>query len=141
VPAGGMVVVLDDPAIAQLLNSESGPVGRLLAEKAQVVTQGAKRRCPVSPSGSEHHPSGWLRSSIGWDLGRDAEGLHADIGTDVDYALDVEFGTKPHEIRSHGDWPLRNRKTGQVFGRVVHHPGTRAQPYLRPALDDMRGGG
>jgi hypothetical protein len=27
-----------------------------------------------------------------------------------------------------------------VFGRVVHHPGTQAQPYLRPALDAIRGG-
>jgi hypothetical protein len=136
-----MRVDLNEAAIRDLLDSESGPVGRMLATKAQVVTQGAKRRCPVSPSGSGDHPSGWLRSSIGWDLGRDGEGLHADIGTDVDYALDVEFSTKPHIITSHGDYPLRNRKTGQVFGRVVHHPGTTAQPFLRPALDDLRGGG
>lgn len=137
---GGMRVDLNDAAIRELLDSPDGPVGRMLVTKAQIVTQGAKRRCPVSPSGSEHHPSGWLRSSIGWDLGRDTEGLHADVGTDVDHALDVEFSTKPHIIESHGDYPLRNRKTGQVFGKRVMHPGTKAQPFLRPALDDMRGG-
>jgi hypothetical protein len=139
-PAGGMRVDLNDTAIRDLLNSTDGPVGRVLATKAQVVTQEAKRLCPVSPAGSGGHPSGWLRSSIGWDLSRDGEGLHATIGTDVDYAAYVEFGTRPHEIRSHGDYPLRNRRTGQVFGRVVHHPGTQAQPYLRPALDAIRGG-
>lgn len=138
-PAGGMVVVLDDPAIARLLNSEDGPVARMLVEKGQQVTQEAKRLCPVSPRGSGDHRSGHLRSSIGWDLKRDGEGLHAEIGTDVDYGLYVEVGTKPHVIRSTGPWPLRNRRTGQTFGQVVHHPGTRAQPYLRPALDSIRG--
>lgn len=136
---GGMRVDLNDAAIRELLNSETGPVGRDLVVKAQRVTQDAKRRCPVSPSGSGDHSSGHLRSSIDWDLSRDEEGLHADIGTTVDYALYVEFGTKPHIIESHGPYPLRNRKTGQVFGRRVRHPGTTAQPFLRPALDSIRG--
>lgn len=136
---GGMRVDLNDAAIRELLNSETGPVGRDLVVKAQRVTQYAKRLCSVSPSGSGDHSSGHLRSSIDWDLGRDEEGLHADIGTTVDYALYVEFGTKPHIIESHGPYPLRNRKTGQVFGRRVRHPGTTAQPFLRPALDSIRG--
>jgi hypothetical protein len=139
VPAGGMRVDLNEPAIRALLNDPAGPVGRLLARDAQKVTQGAKRRCPVSPAGSGGNRSGHLRSSISWDLSKDAEGLHADVGTDVDYALYVEFGTKPHTIRSHGNYPLRDRK-GRVFGRVVHHPGTRAFAYLRGALDELRGG-
>jgi hypothetical protein len=132
-----MRVDLNDSAIQDLLTSRDGPVGRMLVEKAQVVTQEAKRLCPVSPRGSGDHPSGWLRSSIGWDLKRDPEGIHADVGTDVDYALYVEYGTKPHLITSHGNYPLRSR-TGQVFGKVVHHPGTKAQPFLRPSLDAIR---
>lgn len=52
----------------------------------------------------------------------------------IDYWADVEYGTHPHMIRSRGPWPLRNRETGEVFGRVVNHPGTPAQPYMRPAL-------
>lgn len=138
-PAGGMRVDLNHPAIRALLTSPEGPVAKLLIRDAQKVTQGAKRRCPVSPAGSGGNRSGHLRSSIGWDLGRDAGGLYADIGTDVDYGLYVEVGTKPHVIRAHGPWSLRNRRTGKVFGPVAHHPGTRAQPYLRPALDDIRG--
>ena len=139
-PAGGMRVDLDSPAIRHLLASPEGPVAKRLIHDAQVVTQGAKRRCPVSPAGSGTNRSGHLRSSIGWDLGRDSAGLFFDVGTDIDYGLYVEVGTRPHIIRSTGPWPLRNRRTGQVFGPVVHHPGTTAQPYLRPALDDIRRG-
>lgn len=50
------------------------------------------------------------------------------------YAGFVSRGTRPHIIESHGPWPLRNRFTGQVFGRIVHHPGTVANPYLERAL-------
>jgi hypothetical protein len=50
----------------------------------------------------------------------------------------VEYGSRPHIIRSHGNYPLRNRETGDVFGRIVHHPGTPAQPFLRPALYQRR---
>ena len=52
----------------------------------------------------------------------------------------VEFGTGPHWIISGGfalhmkrPYPLRNRETGQVFGPVVWHPGSPAQPFMRPA--------
>src|SRR5690349_8498292 len=41
------------------------------------------------------------------------------IATDPKSAL-LEFGTRPHVIESHGDYPLRNAKTGQVFGRKVN---------------------
>ncbi|WP_051966511.1 hypothetical protein [Kitasatospora mediocidica] len=54
------------------------------------------------------------------------------------YAAYVELGTRPHIIRSHGPWPLRSAD-GEVFGPVVHHPGTVAKPFLRPALFQERG--
>lgn len=50
------------------------------------------------------------------------------------YAGFVSKGTRPHVIRSRGPWPLRNRETGQVFGPVVNHPGTRPNDYLQRAL-------
>ena len=55
-------------------------------------------------------------------------------GPGLEYWADQEYGTGPHTIESHGRWPLCNRETGEVFGRVVNHPGNEAQPYLRPAL-------
>ncbi len=138
-PTGGRGRVQWNPAEEErLLRSAAGPVGRHLVRAAERVTQEAKRLCPVSPHGSGDNPSGHLRSSIGWALGKTGRDLHADIGTDVEYGIYVELGTRAHEIESHGDWPLRNRRTGQVFGQKVNHPGTEAQPYLRPALDVLR---
>lgn len=46
----------------------------------------------------------------------------------------LEHGSRPHVIESHGDYPLRNAQTGQVFGRKVNHPGTPAYHFLRRAL-------
>src|SRR5689334_3931213 len=106
--------------------------------RAEIVAQGAKRRAPVSPAGSNGRGPGHLRSSIGWEMGEDDRGIYFDVQATADYALFVEVGTAPHVIESHGDYPLRNARTGQVFGRRVNHPGTAAQPFLRPALDDIR---
>jgi hypothetical protein len=91
-----------------------------------------KRRCPVSPVGSDHD-SGHLRSSV--QAFRQGDGII--IGPTADYARFVVEGTRPHIIRSHGPWPLRNRATGQVFGPEVHHPGTRANPFVSEAAREV----
>lgn len=135
--AVGGRLVWNDPELDKLLKSEEGPVGRMLQRKGEIVTQGAKRRAPTSPAGSGGRPSGYMRSHIGWKIDRDELGLYVDIASPAPYGLFVEVGTQAHVIRSHGAYPLRNRRTGQVFGQQVHHPGTKAQPYLRPALDDL----
>lgn len=56
------------------------------------------------------------------------------VGSDLDYAASVEMGSRPHVIRVKNAKVLRNPRTGQVFGTKVNHPGTPAQPWLRPAL-------
>ncbi len=142
--ATGGRIVWNDRELNRLLNSESGPVGRFMARVGEVGTQGAKRRAPVSPDGSHNRPSGYMRSQIGWKIGTDAEGLYVDIISPAEspngypYALGVEVGTAAHTIRSKGPYPLRDKR-GNVFGKEVQHPGTNPQPYLRPAMDDIRG--
>lgn len=80
-------------------------------------------------------PSGYLRSSvIKW-----REPLAICIGPTAPYASYVNDGTPPHLIRSHGDWPLRNRATGQVFGQEVHHPGTRGVHFVEKAAAAIQG--
>jgi hypothetical protein len=138
----GIDVQLDQQAIAALFHGHDSPVGRDLQQRGERGAQSAKRHCPVSPVGASDHPSGQLRSAIGWEPGEDGEGLYVDVGVDPSspaaaYALPVELGARPHVIESHGDYPLRDRK-GNVFGRSVQHPGNPAQPYLQPAIDDMR---
>lgn len=47
-------------------------------------------------------------------------------------------GTRPHIIRPKNKQVLRFRVGGQVvFAKVVHHPGTRAQPFLDRALREV----
>jgi hypothetical protein len=43
----------------------------------------------------------------------------------------IEFGSKPHEI---GPKAKQALKFGSVFAAGVEHPGTKAQPFMRPAL-------
>lgn len=77
----------------------------------------------------------------------------ARVEVSADYAAAVEFGTKPHDIRPRPGrigrngrpaalaWGgarrlsgnLRSGASPEFFARVVHHPGTRPQPFLRPA--------
>jgi hypothetical protein len=81
----------------------------------------------------------------------------------VGYAEDVERGTRPHIIRPKAGRRGRNgrpaslawggprtlggrlRVSGGVtaspthFASVVHHPGTRAKPYLKPGLQEAVG--
>ncbi len=137
-------VVWNRAELARLLDSQSGPVGRDLAVKGEKVAAEQRRLAPVSPDGSHGRPPGHMRDRIHSELGRDAIGLHVDVGTDATtpdghaYPLDVEYGTRPHKIRSKGNYPLRDPKSGRVFGYEVDHPGTQAQPFLRPSLDVLR---
>ena len=58
------------------------------------------------------------------------------IGPDTDYAAFVEFGTRPHVIEAKNKKALAFKVNGQtVIVKKVNHPGTRAQPYVRPAFD------
>lgn len=91
----------------------------------------AQRVCPVD--------TGDLVASIEGEADRDTMSCRLSAGGGhVNYAAVVELGGRPHEIRSHGDYPLRS-KDGRVFGKVVHHPGTPAQPYLRPGVSSIAG--
>lgn len=91
-----------------------------VASVTRAVAADARRQCPID--------QGDLLESIHEDLS--AGRVH--VGTD--HWAPTEYGSQPHLIRSHGPYPLRSRETGEVFGPVVMHPGTPAQPFMRPAL-------
>lgn len=79
--------------------------------------------------------TGQLRASISSIPVPHPDGPAVSVGSrGVRHARVHEFGSSPHVIRSKGPWPLRNRRTGQVFGRVVNHPGTAPNPAFRTAL-------
>src|ERR1019366_7757339 len=52
----------------------------------------------------------------------------------VPYASIIEYGTKPHLIVAKNKKVLANFKEKKIFGKVVHHPGTKPHPMLRPAV-------
>jgi hypothetical protein len=70
--------------------------------------------------------TGYLVQNWGFDIGN----LTARWYPKASYAPYVEFGTAPHIIRPVKARALANKETGQFFGTLVHHPGTRANPFL-----------
>ncbi|MEM2177034.1 MAG: HK97 gp10 family phage protein [Archaeoglobaceae archaeon] len=77
--------------------------------------------------------TGRLVQSIQKHVGR----LSAQVGTDVEYAIYVEFGTRPHEIRPVHARALRFEVDGRiVFAARVWHPGTIPHPFVHVAADE-----
>lgn len=85
------------------------------------------------------------------DVDRNKFRIAMKFGAYAPYAAAVEFGTGPHIIeprkdRAEASGQLRTNphlrwKTdggGEVFAKRVKHPGTTAQPFMRPAVDTVR---
>ena len=65
-------------------------------------------------------------------------GLEGSVGPTVPYAVYVEYGTAPHEIRPVFASVLAFQVEGRtVFTPLVHHPGTRPNPFVRTTRDDI----
>lgn len=96
-------------------------------ETAKQIELTAKQNAPVD--------TGTLRNSIGYN--RIEPGVF-EVGAGVDYAADVEFGTAPHVITpTDADALAFEGQDGElIFRQSVDHPGTPAQPFLRPALQE-----
>lgn len=70
---------------------------------------------------------------------KDVRGLEATIGPTVPYAIYIEYGTAPHEIRPVYASALRFEVEGKiVFTSLVHHPGTRPQPFVHETAEATR---
>jgi hypothetical protein len=105
------------------------PHMRNVAEQKRAVAARLAPRGPETDPPHEH-----LADSIVVEEEPDELTWH--IGSRNDHALFVELGTSPHEIRPTNPDGVLAWTAGGVthFAKVVHHPGTQAQPYLRPAL-------
>ncbi|MEU0317215.1 HK97 gp10 family phage protein [Nocardioides sp. NPDC006273] len=119
---------LDRAALSRTFSATSRREGDAAAR--QVVAR-AKVLAPVD--------TGRLRASLRVER-RSIFGLRQrwTVGSDVDYAPMVNDGTKPHIIRPKRAKALRFKVGGKtVYAMVVHHPGTRARPFLDRALTDV----
>jgi len=97
------------------------------------IEREAKGNAPVD--------TGRLRASITTKL-TERNGIPmVKVGTNVEYAPYVEFGTQPHVITPDTKEALQwtDPETGEpVFAKKVEHPGIEAQPFLLPAVDTVR---
>ncbi|MEU4106323.1 HK97 gp10 family phage protein [Streptomyces tanashiensis] len=119
---------LDRAALNRTFRATSRSEGEIAAR--QVVAR-AKVLAPVD--------TGRLRASIRVER-RSTFGLRQrwTVGSDVEYAPMVNDGTRPHIIRPRRAKALKFKVGGRtVYAKVVHHPGTRARPFLDRALADV----
>lgn len=108
-------VKVNQDVLDALISSPAGPVARMLVQVGQETTQVAKRNAPTGAKSSKSpdgHPSGYLRSRIGWAVGTYRGRLCVDIVSDAKtspanpwpgepYALHVEVpSTRPRGIPS-----------------------------------------
>lgn len=97
----------NEAGIVALLHGSG--VARDLSRRAIRVESRAKQYA-TGIDGGPNVRTGRLRGSITWRLGQDEEGVYADVGSAVEYAIYVEKGTQ-----------------------YMH-----ARPFLTPALDAAR---
>jgi HK97 gp10 family phage protein len=84
-----------------------------------------------------------------WKTGHLAQSIVKEIDEDgnatlralASYAVYVEKGTAPHEIRPANASVLAFQAMGgeMVFTRLVRHPGTKPNPFMQRAVDAARG--
>jgi HK97 gp10 family phage protein len=93
------------------------------------IESSAKRNAPVNKKSG----GGSLRQSIKSRMTGVASG---EITVGASYGIYVHEGTRPHQIRIRVKKVLADKRAGRIFGKVVNHPGTKANPFLRKAVED-----
>jgi hypothetical protein len=70
------------------------------------------------------------------DYGRDGEDWQ--VGTNVEYAIYLEFGSSSHVIQGNPLLYFENEEGQLISKEQVKHPGTDPQPFFRPAANEVR---
>ena len=80
--------------------------------------------------------TGYLASTV-YKQVSDGEGV---VGVAASYARVVVEGSAPHEIRAANGGVLAFMIAGKmIFTPIVHHPGTKPNPFMQNALEEARG--
>ena len=111
------------PGIAAALE---GKVATCVEKAVRDVEAQAKSRAAVD--------TGAMKSSI---AGKMTGRFSGEVAPHVEYAIFVEYGTRAHVITAKGGglfWPGAAHPV-----KSVNHPGTAAQPFMRPAAEAVRG--
>jgi len=129
-------------ADGELQAAVAGPRGLATAYVRRITRQIENRARLYAPVNT-----GNLRGSITSAVVSRGLTVSGTVGTPVHYAVYVHEGTRPHEIlpRTPGGvltWKAgpgsgENRAGPRLYARRTFHPGTRPQPFLRRAMDDV----
>lgn len=99
-------------------------ISRLISELSEYTEKTMQEEAPER--------TGALRKSIR----KTVSGFEAEIGPQAPYAVYLEYGTRPHAITPVRARVLRFEVGGEVvFTRLVHHPGSKPNPFLRRTTD------
>ena|SRR3990167_3924947 len=104
-------------------------IGKTVRDSELMLQRTSKKEVPVQ--------TGNLQKSISI-LSR-VNPFSGGITAKAKYASAVEYGSRPHIIKARSAKVLANKKTGQVFGRTVRHPGTKANPFMHRTADKEKG--
>lgn len=110
------------PAVA------SSEYRKSLERIAAKVTSEAQKLSPVG----KHKGGGNLRQSIRYTPYGSSAFM---VRVNANYGAHVEYGTKPHVITPKTKKALAFMSGGNaIVTKRVNHPGTKAQPFFRPAI-------
>lgn len=133
---GQSKIVFDQKNFDYVFHNWKGPVGKFMISRAR-----RHKHLAITSAGLR---TGALRSSIDIYLTRRGKALEVRVGANpapgggVGYALYHHEGTRPHVIRPRTRkalaFPYRGR---MVFAKVVHHPGTKPNPYLTMWMNEV----
>lgn len=91
--ADGDRLVFNTAELEKLLNGTDGAVAGDLLRRA-IRVEAAAKNFATGQGGGPRVRTGRLRSSISHVIGKDAQSVYADIGSNVEYAAWVELGTR-----------------------------------------------
>lgn len=122
---------IDQAALNFMLKSPHGLVGEYIYRMGLLTTGKARQRAPVR--------TGALKSSIRMTRGADGIPTAVEITANIEYALAVHQGSRPHVISARDALVLRfPSKSGTIiYAPRVNHPGNKPNPFLWDALLDV----
>ena len=122
-------VTTNNLELTEIAQKISGPLRAKLIERlTDIAFEEAFWDAPVK--------TGYLASTI-YKQVTDSEGI---VGVAASYGKFVVEGTAPHEIRAAEGGVLSFMVAGKhIFTPIVHHPGTKPNPFLQNAAEKTRG--
>ncbi len=79
----------------------------------------------------------WKTGFLAGSIVKEVSVNEAQVTAQASYAPYVEKGTAPHEIRPVRAYALAFQSGNElVFAKLVHHPGTKPNPFMQRAAED-----